>query len=560
MVEQELAIRCARKDKEAQKELYKRYSSRILALCRRYSLDASDAEDLMQDSFIRIFKNIDSFRWTRPGSLYSWMSRVAINLAFDSYKKRRNLIRQLIELDKVEQIPDDSELEDTSDIPLEVLEEMIDSLPEGYRTVFKMYCIDGLSHKEIADLLRIKEKSSSASLSRARALLSSAIRQYWKDMDKESSDESWLMIQRKMRRADVTRNIIPVLVLLIPLMSLMFWKQSQDNNIITSPYIAQIPEDNISIILQQQLISPRGLMGRIDAVVNDNTFIFNEIDEQVGHADKIEDNCSNPASVSDSKSSEQSPDLDEPLIEDNFSIIPEQVVRIRPKISFSFRAGSGSGRRNGIVTLESSPYIEALTYMNAVDPSDRPSAISNSSNAIPWFTDYKSSNEEEVKDTEEIVGEDATSHYLHDLPVTFGLNARIDLTSRFGAECGLEYTYMHSRIETESGQLSQTLHFIGIPVRFDAQLLSWNGLDLYTGLGIKAEKCVTASHGEVKCEERSLQWSAGTFAGIQYSIGRRTHIYFQPELSYCFTKTDLITYRTENPMTFSLNAGIRLDL
>ena len=62
MTEQELAIRCARKDKQAQKELYERYSSRILALCRRYSANDADAEDLMQDAFIKIFKNIGSFR------------------------------------------------------------------------------------------------------------------------------------------------------------------------------------------------------------------------------------------------------------------------------------------------------------------------------------------------------------------------------------------------------------------------------------------------------------------------------------------------------------------
>ena len=125
------------------------------------------------------------------------MSRVAINLAFDSYKKRRDLIQHLSELDKMEHIPDDSEYEDTSNIPLEVLSGMIEALPEGYRTIFKMYCIDRLSHKEIADLLRIKEKSSSASLSRARALLSSAIRQYWKEMDKGASDDAWLIILKK---------------------------------------------------------------------------------------------------------------------------------------------------------------------------------------------------------------------------------------------------------------------------------------------------------------------------------------------------------------------------
>ena len=83
---------------------------------------------------------------------------------------------------------------------------------------------------------------------------------------------------------------------------------------------------------------------------------------------------------------------------------------------------------------------------------------------------------------------------------------------------------------------------------------------MYAGIGVKAEKCIAASLSQVQCDERSLQWSTETFAGAQCKIGRRTHLYFQPELSYYLTKTDLITYRTENPLTFSLNAGIRFDL
>ena len=188
--------------------------------------------------------------------------------------------------------------------------------------------------------------------------------------------------------------------------------------------------------------------------------------------------------------------------------------------------------------------------MNKLDPSKLPNAKSNYGNTIPWY--YENNIEQLQPETK--------NSYRHDLPLTFGLTARIDLTSRMGAECGLEYTYMHSSVESMAGKLSQNLHFIGIPVRFDARVCSWNGFDMYAGIGIKAEKCVAASIGHVQCEEKRIQLSAGTFAGVQYPIGRRAHLYFQPDLSYYLTKTDLITYRTENPFTFSLNAGIRFDL
>lgn len=193
MDERELAIRCARGDNTARRELYETYGSRLLALCRRYARDAAEAEDLMQDAFVKIFRVIGRFRWTRPGSLYSWMARVALNLAFDSARKRRRLARELVEVDALAgEIPEEPDYEETLSVPAEVLQQMIAALPEGYRTIFTLYCIEELSHQEIAALLGIKEKSSSASLARARASLARSIRQY---LDREGG--GWCSIPDK---------------------------------------------------------------------------------------------------------------------------------------------------------------------------------------------------------------------------------------------------------------------------------------------------------------------------------------------------------------------------
>lgn len=179
MDEQELAIRCHRGDNAARRELYETYSARLLSLCRRYVPDEADAEDLMQDAFVKIFRVIGRFRWTRPGSLYSWMARVALNLAFDSIRKRKRLARQLADVEALsDELADEPGYEQTLSVPVEVIQEMIAALPEGYRTVFNLYCFDELSHKEIAALLGIKEKSSSSSLARARSILSRNIQQY----------------------------------------------------------------------------------------------------------------------------------------------------------------------------------------------------------------------------------------------------------------------------------------------------------------------------------------------------------------------------------------------
>ncbi|MBR3030337.1 MAG: RNA polymerase sigma factor [Bacteroidales bacterium] len=179
MTEQELASRCARGDDAARKELYMTYSPRLLSLCRRYADNDAEAEDMMQDAFIKIFSVIGRFVWTRPGSLYSWMARVALNQAFDSARKRRRLAREMMDIEVLPDVQsDEPDYDETAAVPFDELQKMIAALPEGCQTIFKLYCIDGLSHKEIASLLDIKEKSSSSGLARARASLARAIRKY----------------------------------------------------------------------------------------------------------------------------------------------------------------------------------------------------------------------------------------------------------------------------------------------------------------------------------------------------------------------------------------------
>ena len=182
MNEIDLARRCAQGDLKAREELYTAYSPRLLALCMRYTADRGSAEDLMHDAFIKIFKVIRKFRWERQGSLYSWMARVTLNMCFDSMKKRRRIAALLSDADGLERIPEEPpDYGQAAAIPAERLRAMVEELPEGYRTVFKLHCLEGLSHKEIASLLGIKENSASSNLARARAILSNKIKAYWNE-------------------------------------------------------------------------------------------------------------------------------------------------------------------------------------------------------------------------------------------------------------------------------------------------------------------------------------------------------------------------------------------
>ena len=571
MEEQDLAIRCAKGDNEARRELYEQYGARIHALCRRYVTNPDDAEDIKQDAFVKIFQVIDRFSWTRPGSLYSWMSRVTINLIFDSREKRQRLTKQLVGIEELEEdVQDDSINEEVASVPPEVLTTMIEALPEGYRTVFKLYCIDGLSHRDIATLLGIKEKSSSASLSRARSLLTEAIRQYWKDQDDGSSPDGWLRILRKMRRARALRSSTLVLALLAA-SSLLLWQVSRHSSSKIIPEsIVSVGESSPADLSDSIVFLNKSVtMSEASGLSTERTRVLNPSQRdrrvQLGMDTSVDfkhlsdsipsrpDDLQSPSTPdTDNSSQRANPDSNteiKPAAMDSFSIPDEPINRFRPYISLSFRAGSGTTRRLTEVLLQSKPYIASLTYLNTVDPQVIPAVRSNRSNTVE-FIDIANS----------FLPPTATNNYHHDLPISLGLTARMALTSRWGVESGIEYTYLHSSVESVAGNMDQQLHLIGIPLRMDVRLWSQDRFALYAGLSAMAEKCVAASLGKISCEEKRILWSAGAFSGAQYQIGGRAYLYFQPQLSYSITNTDLITYRTENPLVFSLNVGLRFDL
>ena len=165
----------------AEEELYKRYAARVFTLCRRYTGSPDEAKDLMQESLIRALEKIHTFKYTGKGSLYGWISRIAVNKAINQIRRHRwrTVSLDLHEADSVGE-PTDEEMES---IPQEKLLEWISGLPEMRRTVFNLYCIDGYSHKEIGRMLGISEKGSAGVLAKARKQLKEEIKRYLKDTE-----------------------------------------------------------------------------------------------------------------------------------------------------------------------------------------------------------------------------------------------------------------------------------------------------------------------------------------------------------------------------------------
>lgn len=180
LTEQELALGCVRNDRDAQGELYARYSSRLYAICLRYIEDREEARDLMHDCMIKAMDNFKSFRYVSEGSLYAWLSRITVNMAINRLKESsrfRQIPFEQVSGDELENALE-PDAESVRKIPDGVLDKLIAELPPLRRTVFNMYCIDGYSHRDIARALGITERTSTSVLAKARASLKKALMNY----------------------------------------------------------------------------------------------------------------------------------------------------------------------------------------------------------------------------------------------------------------------------------------------------------------------------------------------------------------------------------------------
>jgi len=167
MTEEAILLGCLKNDATAQRELYKRYSPRMLSVCYRYSHNREDAEDMLQEGFIKVFSQIHTFQG--KGAFEGWIRRVIVHTCINILKKNKkfNESVDIIHASGV-QIREESI---PSIIQAKQVVDCIRLLPIGYRTVLNLYAIEGYNHKEIAEMLDIEESTSRSQYTRARAML-----------------------------------------------------------------------------------------------------------------------------------------------------------------------------------------------------------------------------------------------------------------------------------------------------------------------------------------------------------------------------------------------------
>ena len=172
----ELVEGCRAGMDSARRELYTLYSKQMLAVCYRYTGDMDAAYDVLHDGFIKIFTH---FTFRGECALGTWVTRVMVTQAIDYLRKQQRFNRLVVTEEQLPDIADETEVAEAgSRLSEELLMKFVAELPDGCRTVFNLYVFEEKSHKEIAELLHIKEHSSTSQLHRANSLLVQRIKEY----------------------------------------------------------------------------------------------------------------------------------------------------------------------------------------------------------------------------------------------------------------------------------------------------------------------------------------------------------------------------------------------
>ena len=168
--EEQILAGCCKNETKFQQMLYNMLSSKMFAVCLRYANEYNTAQDLLQEGFVKVFRNIEKFRG--EGSFEGWVRRIFVNTAIEHYRKQTNLYVLHDSDTRSFEYYEDNAIEN---LKHEDILKMIQKLSDGYRTVFNLYVIEGYAHKEISEMMGISEGTSKSQLARARYLLQKMI-------------------------------------------------------------------------------------------------------------------------------------------------------------------------------------------------------------------------------------------------------------------------------------------------------------------------------------------------------------------------------------------------
>ena len=528
-------------------------------------------EDVLHDAFVIIFTSFDSLR--DVGRAEAWMTAITRNVASKCKAHLEALPTvSLEETSEAELIAAENEEKDVRGVPLSEVVRMIDRLPNGYGQVFRLSVFEGMSHKEIADMLGIEPHSSSSQLARAKKMLRKMMQQYW---------------------------VAGLLLLLVSVTFFLFRKgdsavkEEDGGEHKPSPVVAKQkdkPKESPMEQPRKPVIDLPELRAAVIATDTLQPVIAQAVDSVT--SDTLSNIIAQEQIISDTTATDTTEailkvEIPQYEIADLFHDKPTVSTNNNKKWSLELAyAGQFDEQNRYNQPFSYKPYIDPNVQHS---PGEGPTYIIPSS--IDNWTDYAvylANNPDVVSaQTRSAImrialnnanrpGEDKilrTSH--HQMPVTWSLALKYRLNHRFGLESGFSYSRLNSDFEMGADgntiREQQTIHYLGIPIKGIYNMYGGNRWGIYGSFGLTTEIPVQSTlhsdfyvNGQYEASDKTTiraPWQLSTTFGLGLQIHLTPHVGFfvEPSLQYYIPmKTDIETYRTEHPFTISLPLGIRL--
>ena len=556
---------CKNGDKEALGELYTTYANRLLGVCRHYVKDDHAAQDVLHDAFIIIFMSIRDLK--DEAKLENWMITIVKNL---SLKYLQSTVKETIPLSCLDIEIQEEIKEEQSNIALERLLSAIESLPEGNREVFKLSVLDGLSHKEIGELLGINPHSSSSQLSRAKKTLRAILINYrvlfllpilipvyiyfiMRDRTDGTSDNKPTAIST---HKNPSKRIQKGLGTLKKEESRYSTAPSTAGNAGRGSAGAIVPEENIAlqVLTDSARTAQRALPFNVDSLQK-------HLAIGIGTNDSLY--CT-PQTPQDKMIA-----LNERM---NFNVCNKK----KYPWTFNFGYSSNAGANGAVSNLN---YLSLVNYANG----------GATAKLYTWadLEDYYAQNNALMDSVERarislILREHPTDDNgslgevaHHCRPRTFGFSINKQLSPKWTFGTGITYTRLKSEFGSEYNKArlvkTQKIDYVGIPLRLTYRIWSKGRFNAYTTGGVTFEMPVHGSldkkyiitsdssytlKGDIK---PCYQWSVNLGVGVQYKLFKPFSLYLEPNMFYYFRNSgSLETYRTEHPFIITVPFGLRL--
>ena len=557
----QLIERCRQGDADALGELYKAYAMQMRSVCRRYISDEQAVSDVLHDAFVIIFTSFDKLRDDRKAE--AWMMSITRNVA-SKYKDHLAKMT-LVQLEEAEHLQIPESVNEVRGVPFEDVMQLVDRLPEGYGQVFRLSVFEGLSHKEIADMLGIEPHSSSSQLARAKKMLRKMMQQYL---------------------------VAVILLLLVPITFYLFRKgnsavkdekpvvakqqerpkESQKDSRTEQPQepvMVHLLARHSTIITVDSI--PSEIAQAVDSVTTDTLF------NMVAHEQMETDTA-----MTDTTKAIRKVDVPHYDIADLFPDKPATDSRSQQtwSVDLAYVGGLGEQNYNRPYGFTETPKLATtgeplspVTFENWSDYAaflaEMPDEGSSHSRSVIMNIALNNAGDAMDTGTDKIVRK--SHHYM---PISFSLALKYRLNNRFSLETGLSFSRLKSAFEMGSNgntiNEQQTIHYLGIPVKGIYNIYNSKTWSLYGSLGVTTEIPLYSPlntsyylHGMLEATDKATihapwQWSVGTGLGLQYNLTRGISLFAEPSLQYYIpTGTQIETYRTEHPFTFSLPIGIR---